>query len=47
MIDLASDGGRSETLRLEGRGMALRHADYGAEMKRVQALYGRLLGVTS
>ncbi len=45
VVGLASNSGLSETLRREGRSMALRHADYDAEMKRVQGFYEKVLGM--
>jgi L-malate glycosyltransferase len=47
VVGLASNSGLSETLRREGRGMALRHADYDAEMLRVQGFYDKLIGMRS
>jgi glycosyltransferase involved in cell wall biosynthesis len=47
VVDLASNNEPSETLRREGRGMALRHADYDAEMQRVQGFYDKLLEMDS
>ena len=47
VVALASDGNLSETVRREGRRMALHHADYDTEMKRLEGFYDALLGVAS
>ena len=46
VVRLASDNDLSETVRREGRAMALRHADYDTEMKRLEGFYEALLGLS-